>query len=84
MSDLVRAIWRQAVRDLEHAGSDHAGVNLIDGSIRDAAGRACDIIPWTAPAWAAARAAGNPFVPAILREGVELWHAPGVAPLPRP
>jgi predicted nucleotidyltransferase len=58
------------------------GDGTLDASIWDAVGeRDCDIIPWTREAWAHALAGGHPFAADISREGVELWRAPGVAPL---
>ena len=57
------------------------GEGTIDTGIWDAAERDVDIVPWTAEGWARARAQGHPFVLTILREGIELWHAPGVPPL---
>ncbi|WP_165943641.1 hypothetical protein [Roseicella aquatilis] len=47
----------------------------------EAADRDVDIVPWRAEDWARGRAQGHPFVLTILREGIELWRAPGVPPL---
>jgi Nucleotidyltransferase domain len=51
------------------------GEGRIDTGIWDAAGRDCDIIPWTREAWARGLANGHPFALAVAREGVELWSA---------
>ena len=58
------------------------GDGTLHTGVWDAAGRDCDIIPWTREAWAKARAQGHPFVATVLREGVELWRAPGAPPQP--
>ena len=70
-----------------HDGASDADVMVIGGDgtidtgIWDAAERDVDIVPWKADAWARARAQGHPFVLTILREGIELWRAPGVPAL---
>ncbi len=71
----------------DHDGASDAdlmlvgGEGTIDTGIWEAADRDVDIIPWKAADWARARAQGNPFVLTILREGIELWRAPGLPPL---
>jgi predicted nucleotidyltransferase len=57
------------------------GAPALAPAVWDAAGRECDIIAWSATDWARGQANHNPFVAAILAEGVELWRAPGLAPL---
>src|SRR6478672_12482740 len=57
------------------------GEGIIDTGIWDAAERDVDIVPWRADAWAHALTQGHPFILGILREGIELWRAPGAAPL---
>lgn len=77
----------------DHDGASDAdlmligGEGIIDAGIWEAADRDLDIIPWKAADWARARARararaqGHPFVLTILREGIELWRAPGLPPL---
>jgi predicted nucleotidyltransferase len=57
------------------------GEGSIDTGIWDAADRDVDIVPWKAEDWDRARTQGHPFVLTILREGIELWRAPGLPPL---
>ena len=70
-----------------HDGASDADLMLIGGDgtidtgIWGAAERDVDIVPWTAKAWACGRASGHPFVLTILREGIELWRAPGLPAL---
>ncbi len=51
------------------------------GLWRAAGHRGVEVVRWSPDAWSRALAAGHPMALAIAREGVELWRAPGVAPL---
>lgn len=55
------------------------GTGAVADGVHDAVGRECDILPWTAEAWHRGTENGNPFVATVMREGVELWRAPGAA-----
>ena len=78
-----RAILFGSLAHGTHDGASDAdlmvvgGEGSIDTGIWDAAARGVDSVPWTAEAWAR----GHLLVLTILREGIEPWRAPGLAPL---
>lgn len=57
------------------------GDRLPDGAIHLAAGREADMLLWSPAPWQAGLASGNPLALSVRQEGLELWRAPGSAPL---